>query len=183
MLLNCGVREDFWGSLGLQGDPSNQSWRQSVLNIHWKNWCQRWSSNTLATWLEELTHWKRPWSWENWRQEEKGTIEDEMVGWHHWLAGHELEQTLGIGDGQGSLTCCSPWGHRVGHDWATELNWTDWHQIVGTSLAVQWLRSMHQLQGAWVRSLVRELKSYACAHTHTHKFTSWHWVVVPFFFF
>ena len=53
------------------------------------------------------------------REEEKGTIEDEMVGWHHRLNGHEFKQALGVGDGQGSLACCSPWGHRVGHDWAT----------------------------------------------------------------
>ena len=46
----------------------------------------------------------------DWRQEEKGTIEDEVVGWHHWLKGHEFEQALGVGDGQGSLACCSPWG-------------------------------------------------------------------------
>ena len=45
-----------------------------------------------------------------------------MVGWHHWLDGHEFEQALGVGDGQGGLECCSPWGRRVGHDWATELN-------------------------------------------------------------
>ena len=62
---------------------------KSVLNIHWKDWC--WSSNTLATWLEELTHWKRPWCWKDWRQEEEGMTEDEMVGWHHWLNGDESE--------------------------------------------------------------------------------------------
>ena len=42
--------------------------------------------------------------------------QDEMVGWHHQLDGHEFEQALGVGDGQGSLACCSPWAHRVGHD-------------------------------------------------------------------
>ena len=46
------------------------------------------------------------------RQEEKETIEDEMVGWHHRLNGHEFEQTLGDGEGQGSLVCCRPWGHK-----------------------------------------------------------------------
>ena len=46
------------------------------------------------------------------RQEEKGTTEDEMVGWHHRLNGHEFEQALGVGDRQGSLACCSPWGHK-----------------------------------------------------------------------
>ena len=44
--------------------------------------------------------------------EEKGTTEDEMVGWHHQLDAHEFEQSLGVGDGQGSLVCCSPWGHK-----------------------------------------------------------------------
>ena len=47
--------------------------------------------------------------------------EDEMVGWHHRHNRHEFEQAPGVGDGQGSLACCSPWGHRVGHDCATEL--------------------------------------------------------------
>ena len=60
----------------------------------------------------------------DWRQE-KGTTEDEMVGWHHQLDGHQFEQAPGVGDGQGSLACCSPLGHRVGHDWVTELNWTE----------------------------------------------------------
>ena len=55
-------------------------------------------------------------SGKDWRQEEKGMTDGEMVGWHHWLNGHEFEQTLGVGDGQGGLVCCSPWGHRVGHD-------------------------------------------------------------------
>ena len=58
-----------------------------------------------------------------WGQEEKGGREDEMVGWHRWLDGHEFEQSPGVGDGHGSLTCCSRWGHRIGHAWATELNW------------------------------------------------------------
>ena len=55
---------------------------------------------------------KDPDAGKDWRQEEKGMTEDEMVGWHHWLDGHEFEQVLGDGDGQGSLACCSPWGHK-----------------------------------------------------------------------
>ena len=51
----------------------------------------------------------------DWGQEEK-TAEDEMVGWYHQLDGQELEQAPGVGDGHGSLACCSPWGCRVGHD-------------------------------------------------------------------
>ena len=49
--------------------------------------------------------------------------ENEMVEWHYWLDGHELEQAPRVGDGQESLACCSPWGRRIRHDWATELNW------------------------------------------------------------
>ena len=60
---------------------------------------------------------------EDWRQE-KGTTEDAMVGWHHWLDAHEFEQALGVGDGQGSLACCSPWG-RTELDTTEWLNWTE----------------------------------------------------------
>ena len=64
MLLNCGVGEDSWESLGLQVDPTSPSSRRSFLDVHWKDWCWSWNSNTLATWWEELSHWKRPWCWE-----------------------------------------------------------------------------------------------------------------------
>ena len=62
-------------------------------------------------------------TWKDWKQEEKGMTEDEMVVCHHWLSRHESEQILGESEGQGSLACCSPWGHRVGlSDWtATRL--------------------------------------------------------------
>ena len=53
---------------------------------------------------------KDPDAGKDWRQEEKGTTKDEMIGWHHWLDGLESEQTPGVGGGQGSLVCCSPWG-------------------------------------------------------------------------
>ena len=64
----------------------------------------------------------------DWGQEKKGTTEDEMAGWHHWLDGHESEWTPGVGDGQGGLACCDSWDHKQSdttRDW-TELNWTDW---------------------------------------------------------
>ena len=69
--------------------------------------------------------WKDPDAGKDWRQEEKGATEDAMVGWHHRLNGHEFELTSGVGDGQGGLACCSPRGHKVRHDWATELNWAE----------------------------------------------------------
>ena len=66
----------------------------------------------------------------DWRQEEKGTTEDEMVGWHHRLNGHEFEQALGVGDGQGSLTCCSPWGCKES-DTTERLNWMESNKFTG----------------------------------------------------
>ena len=59
MLLNCGAGEDSAESLGLQGNPTSPSERESTLNIHWKDWCWSWSSNTLVTWCKVLTHWKK----------------------------------------------------------------------------------------------------------------------------
>ena len=63
----------------------------------------------------------------DWRQEKKWVTEDEMIGWHHQLHGHESEQALGVGDGQGTLVCCSPWGHKGSYMTEklnrTELNW------------------------------------------------------------
>ena len=64
MLLNCGVGEDSWESLGLQGDPTSPFWRRTALGFLWKEWCWSWNSSTLATSCEELTHWKRLWCWE-----------------------------------------------------------------------------------------------------------------------
>ena len=60
----------------------------------------------------------------DWRQEEKGMTEDEVVGWHHWLDGHEFEQAPGVGDGQGGLVCCDSWGRKES-DKTEQLNWTE----------------------------------------------------------
>ena len=67
--------------------------------------------------------WKDPDAGKDWRREEKGMTEDEMVGWHHQLNRHEFEQAPGVGDRQGSLVCCSPWSHKES-DITTRLNWT-----------------------------------------------------------
>ena len=67
--------------------------------------------------------WKEPNTGKDWRQEEKGTTEDEMVGWHHRLNGHEFRWIPGVVDGQGGHVLRSMGSQRVGHDWATELNW------------------------------------------------------------
>ena len=68
--------------------------------------------------------WKGPDAGKDWEQEEKGMPEDEMVGWHHRLNGHEFGWTLGVDDGQGGLACCNPWGRKE-LDTTEKLNWTD----------------------------------------------------------
>ena len=120
MLLNCGVGDDSWESLGLQGDPTspskeNQSWifigRTDA------------EAETPILWPPDAKDWligKYPSAGKNVRQEEKGTTEDEMVGWHHWLNGHEFGWTPGVSDGQGGLACCIPW---VAKCWTRLSNW------------------------------------------------------------
>ena len=76
-------------------------------------------------WPPDLKNWdlrKDPDAGKDWRREEKGVTEDEMVGWHYSPSGHELEQAPRAGDGQGGLGCCNPWGFRFGHNWS-DLNW------------------------------------------------------------
>ena len=79
-------------------------------------------------WPPDVKNWltgKDPDAGKDWKREEKGTTEDEMVGWHYQLDGHDYKQAPGAGDGQGSLACSSWWGKRVRHDWATELSRTE----------------------------------------------------------
>ena len=85
-------------------------------------------AETPILWPSDSKNWllgKDPNAGKDWRQEEKGMTEDEMVGWHHWCDGHEFEQALEGGDGQGSLACCSPWGCKES-DTTERLNWTSW---------------------------------------------------------
>ena len=104
---------------------SNQSvLKKSVLNIHWKDWSWSWSSNTLATWNEELTHWKRPWCWE--RLKVGGEGDDR--GWDGWMASPTWWTWVWVSSGSQWWTgkpgvLQSMGSQRVGHDWATELNW------------------------------------------------------------
>ena len=97
--------------------------KRSILVVHWKDWCWSWNSNTLATSCEELTHLKRPWCWERLKAGGEGALEDEMVGLHHQLNGHDFEHALGIDAGQGILVCCSLWGCKESDTTVTELNW------------------------------------------------------------
>ena len=84
-------------------------------------------AETPILWPPDVKNWligKDPDAGREWRQEEKVTTEEEMVGWHHQLDGPEFECTLGAGDGQGGLVCFSPWGRKES-DVTEWLNWTD----------------------------------------------------------
>ena len=87
-----------------------------------KDWCWSWNSSTLATWYKELTHLKRSWCGERLKAGGEGDNRG-WEGWMAWLDGHEFEQAPGVGDGQGSLACCSPWGRKES-DTTERLNWT-----------------------------------------------------------
>ena len=124
MLLNYGIGEDSWESRGLQGDPASQFERKSVLNIHWKNSCWSWSSNTLATWCKELTHWKRPSCWERL----KAGGEGDNRGWDGWMASPTRWTWVWASSGSWWRTgkpgmLQSIGSQRVRQDWATEQNW------------------------------------------------------------
>ena len=125
MLLNCGVGEDSWESLGLQGDPTSPFWRRSALGFLWKEWCWSWNSSTLATSCEELTHWKRLWCWEGlWAGGER-----DDRGWDGWMASRTRWTWVWVNFRSwwwtgmpGVLRFMGL--QRVGHDWAAELNRT-----------------------------------------------------------
>ena len=123
MLLNCGVGKDSWESLGLQGDQT-----KSILQEISPGYSLEELMLKLKLKLQYFGHlmWRAD-SLEKtlmlggiWGQEEKWVTEDEMIGWYHWLNGHEFEQALGDGEGQGRLVLQSMVSQRIRHDWATE---------------------------------------------------------------
>ena len=125
MLLNCGAGEDPWESLGLQGDPTTSILKEispeySLEGLMLKLKLQYFGH---VMWRTDLFG-KDPDAGKDWRWEEKRMPKDEMVAWHHRLNGHEFEYTLGIGDGQGGLACCSPWRCKES-DTIEWLNWTE----------------------------------------------------------
>ena len=123
MLLNCSAGEDSW--IPGAARRSNQSiLKEITLNIHWKDWYRSWSPNTLANWCKEPTHWKSRLpvdTGKDWGQEEKGETENERVGWHHRINGHEFEQTLRNSEGQGTWHAAV---HGVAKSQTRLSNWT-----------------------------------------------------------
>ena len=106
--------------------PTSPFWRRSALGVLWKEWCQSWNASTLATSCEELTHWKRLWCWEGLGAGGEG----DDRGWDGWMASRTRWTWVWVNSGRwwwtgrrGMLRFMR--SQRVGHDWATELNWTD----------------------------------------------------------
>ena len=120
------VGEDSWESPGLQGHPTSPLWRRSALGFLWKEWCYSWNSSTLATSCEELTHWKRLWCWDGLGAGGEG----DDRGWDGWMASPTRWTWVWVNSGSwwwigrpGVLWFMG--SQRVGHDWVTELNWTE----------------------------------------------------------
>ena len=132
MLLNCGVGED------LRVPWTARRSNQSVLSIHWKDWCWSWNSNTLPTWCEELTHLKRPWCWERLRAGGEG----DARGWDGLMASPTQCTWVLVNSGSwwwtrrpGVLRFLG--SQRVRHDWVTELTWTEWDLFGGDGYSLQ----------------------------------------------
>ena len=100
----------YWSPLDYKEmKPDNPKGNQSWIFIG------RTDAEAPILWPPDAKSWfigRDPDAGKDWRQEEKGTTENEMIGWHHWLNGHESEQTQGDGEGQGGLACCNSWGHK-----------------------------------------------------------------------
>ena len=132
----------------------------------------------------------------DWRREEKGTTEDEMVGWHHWLNGHESEWTPGVGDGQGGLACCSPWGRTelytterlnnsnkmldISPVWYVGLQFIRYPVVCpsgeGNGTPLQYSRlENHMDGGAWWATVRGVTKSRTQLSDFTFTFTFMHW--------
>ena len=144
MLLNCGVGEDSWESLGLQGD---QPW-----DFFGRNDAK---AETPVLWPPHAKSWligKVFDAGRDWGQEKKGMTEDEMAGWHHRLDGRESEWTPGVGEGQGGLASCDSWGRKES-DTTERLNWS----------VLNWMYESHVCSSNFLNCL----KDNWCSYTET----------------
>ena len=123
---NCGAGEDPWRVLWT-ARRSNQSILKEI-NPKYSLEGLLLEAEAPIVWPPDAKSWliwKDLDAGKDWGQEEKGTTENEMAGWHHWLNGHGFGWTLGVGDGLGGLACCDSWGRKES-DTTEWLNWTEW---------------------------------------------------------
>ena len=141
MLLNCGAGEDSWDPLDCKGiQPVHPKGDQSWVFIGRTNA----DAEAPILCITDAMNWllgKDPDARKDWRQEEQGTTQDDMVGWHHWLDGHEFEQALGVGDGLGSLVCWSQGGCKE----SDTTKWLNWTEAALSEMALKWHLLSHLL--------------------------------------
>ena len=141
MLLNCGVGEDSWESLGLQGDPTSSSLSKSVLGVHWKDWCWSWNSNTLATWCEELTDLKRPWCWERLKAGREG----DDRGWDGWMASSTQWTRVWVNSGSWWWTGRPGVLQSMGHKESDTTEWLNWtEELTRENIYNKWKESTYK---------------------------------------
>ena len=134
------VLEKMLMSLGLQGDQTKSILKEISLEYSLEGLMLKLKLQSFGQLKGRADSFEKTDTWKDWRQEEKGMTEDEMVGCHHWLSRHESEQILGESEGQGSLACCSPWGPK-------DLGLTEWlnsnktwkSELLLNALAEEWL--------------------------------------------
>ena len=176
MLSNCGVREDSWESLDCKrikpvNPKGNQLWIFIGRTDAEAEAPILWPPDGKSQFIR-----KEPDAGKDWRQEEKGTTEDELVGWHHWLNGHEFAQTPGAGEGQGSLACCSPWGREESNTawWLSDNNACP----ILCCLALEARKTAGCLPESWV---VAEFLRLSCEHAVLSKYQVPSWLCLPVF--
>ena len=155
VLLNYGIGEDSWSLLDSKEiKPLNPKGNQHWIFIGRTDAeAERpilWPLDVRSQLIR-----KDPDAGKDWRQEEKGTTEDEMVGWHPQLNGHEFEQAPGDSEGQGSTACCSLWGHDK-LDMTEQLNWTDEREVYFPAahfFLIEWVSFWH-IQGIRTASYI-----------------------------
>ena len=180
MLLNCGVGEDSWVFLDCKEIQPVHSKGDQPWNFFGRNDAK---AKTPVLWPPHAKSWligKDSDAGRNWGQEEKGTTEDELAGWHHWLDGCESEWTPGVGDGQGGLACCSSWSHKE-LDTTERLNWrihlylfnqtysvpTFWNKTVPKWFMTVWCSSMELYFRVTLSCLCKWMFSALLSHSAT----------------
>ena len=178
MLLNCGVGEDCGSPLNCKEiQPVHPKGNQSRIFTRRTDAEAETPSNTLATWCKELTHLKKTDSGKEWRQEEKGTTEDEMVGWHHWLDGHKFEQAPGVGEGQGNLAYCS---HGVTKSRTRLSDWRELKRILCSDLR-QWITNLYTYESERVSRTLGDPMDCSPPDSSIHGILQTkHWSGLPF---